>query len=165
VNSYKAVDKNFNGQRAHILCSLGRINEAVKASHEELKLQPDHRRSKAIIRLARHRPDNTQLYSEKLARELFKTGMKYLSQGDAVEAIRHFEEAAADCVTIPDLHYAMATAYTQLGNISSAVKACRTELSYQPEHHGVVRLLGQIKNAVAAYDKLQGSSTENKPNL
>lgn len=162
VPKNKFVFKDINGLRACILLKLGRTNEAIKASYEELKLQPDHHRAKAIIRMASNYSRNAQSHNEILAKELFRTGIKYLSQGNAVEAINYFEEAAADCATIPDLHYAAATAYAQLGNISSAIKACETELKKQPEHSGVIQLIGQIKNAISEFNRLQSSSTESK---
>ncbi|MCP4613790.1 MAG: glycosyltransferase [Planctomycetes bacterium] len=163
VISHKVADENFNGQRANILFKLGRISEAVKASYEQLKLQPDHRRSKAIIQLVQnYSEDIAQSHNEKLAKELFKMGTKYLSQGDTIEAIKHFEEAAADSTTIPELHYAIAIGYSQLGNIPSAIKACEAELKLQPEHNGVMQLLGQIKKAIAEFTQSQASSTEAK---
>ena len=46
---YNVVGSALNYQRAEILLKLGRINEAAKASYEELKLQPEHKASQEII--------------------------------------------------------------------------------------------------------------------
>jgi len=161
----KIVGEGLNCQRANILFKLGRINEAAKASYEELKLQPDRRRAKAFIRPAQSCPEGTvQSHNDKLAKELFKTGVKYLSQGDAIEAIKHFEEAVVDCATLPELHYAIATAYTQLGDIPSAIKACEVELKLQPEHSGVKRLLERIEKAIAEYNQLVSTEKNSSGN-
>lgn len=151
----KVASEGLNYQRANILVKFGRINEAAKASYEELKLQPDHRGAKAIIRLAQSCPEGTvQSHSDKLAKELFKTGVKYLSWGDAIEAIKHFEEAVGYCATLPDLCFAFATACVQLGNLSLAKDACLAELKLQPGHSGAKRLLERIERAIVEYKQV-----------
>lgn len=153
--------KGVNYQRANILFQLGRINEASKASYEELKLQPDHRRAKAIISIAKNYPEGTSKPpNEIMAKELFKIGVKYLSQGNAMEAIRYFKESVVDRVTLPELHFAYATALAQLGIFGTAKAACLTELKLQPEHRAVKNLLKRIEKAIAEYDKIPDSYAE-----
>ncbi|MHC4891164.1 MAG: hypothetical protein ACYTEO_17060, partial [Planctomycetota bacterium] len=145
--------EGFNYQRANILFKLGRISEAAKASYEELKCQPDHRSAKAIIRLAQSCPEGTvQSHNDKLAEELLKTGVKYLGQGDAIEAMRHFQEAVVDCAALPSLYFALATAYAQVGILYKARQACEIELKFQPEHDGAKRLLARLNQAINEYE-------------
>lgn len=147
------IRPNLNYQRANILFKLGRINEALKASQEELKLQPDHRRSKAIIRLAETCPERVlQPNQNRLAEELFRTGVEFLRDGNPVEAVKHFDEVHSDCPGMPDLYYAMATAYTQVGKLYIARQACEIELKLQPEHNSAKTLLTKINLAINEYE-------------
>jgi tetratricopeptide (TPR) repeat protein len=147
--------EGLNYRRANILFKLGRINEAEKASFEELKLQPNHRSAKAIIRLAQSCTEGTvQSPDDNLAKELFKTGIKYLSQGDAVEAIKHLQEATVDCAVLPNLHFGLATALAQVGILYGARQACEIELKLQPEHDGAKRLLVRLHQAINEYEQV-----------
>jgi glycosyltransferase involved in cell wall biosynthesis len=157
ITQSKFVFKDINGQKAKILFKLGRINEAAKAAHQELKLQPDHYISKAIVRLSEENYTQRipQPYKNILARELFKAGIKFLQEGRSAEATKYFDEVLLDCPRILDLHYALATAYFQFGDIISAQKACEIELNLQPEHNGVKKLLAKIQKAIDEYKQLR----------
>lgn len=144
-----AVCPNLNYERANILLKSGRINEAVKASQEELKLQPDHRRTKAIIRLAQKCPQRiSQPHQNRLAEELFKMGFEFLRDGNPVEAVKYFNEVLADCPAMHDLYYAMATAHAQIGTLYVARQACEIELKLQPEHNSAKKLLARLNQAI-----------------
>jgi tetratricopeptide (TPR) repeat protein len=149
-----AIRLNLNYQRAEILLKSARRNEAAQAAYEELKLQPDHRRAKAIIRLAQSCPKGTaHSLNDKLAKELFRTGIEFLGNGNPQEAVKHFDEVMADCPRMPDLYYAMATAYAQVGKPYVAKQACEIELKLQPEHDGVKKLLATINQAINEFEQ------------
>jgi FkbM family methyltransferase len=97
-----------------------------------------------------------------VAGESFRKGFRCLRNGDASEAIKYLEKAAKNCMTLPNLHYALAAAYAELGDILSSKKACEIELSLQPDNDGARRLLERIKKAIAEYNQLPSSSTEVK---
>jgi glycosyltransferase involved in cell wall biosynthesis len=150
----KVVSKGLNYQKAKILVKLGRINEAVKASHKELKLQPDHRWSKAIIRLVETSPERvSQLNQNSLAEALFRTGVEFLGNGNPQEAVKYFNEVLADCPTMTDLYYAMATAHAQIGTLYVARQSCEIELKLQPEHNSAKTLLTKINRAINEFEQ------------
>ena len=149
-----AVCPNLNYQRAEILLKSARISEAVQAAYEELKLQPDHRRSKAIIRLVETCPQKTlKLHQRRLAEELFKMGVEFLRDGNPVESVKHFDEVRSDCPRMPDLYFAMATAYAQVGALYIARQVCEIELKLQPEHDGAKKLLARLNQAINEYEQ------------
>ncbi len=96
------------------------------------------------------------------ARESFREGFRCLRNGDASKAIKYLEKAEKNFMTLPNLHYALAAAYAELGDIFSSKKACEIELSLQPDNDGARRLLERIEKAIAEYNQLQSSSTEVK---
>ena len=79
------------------------------------------------------------------AAELFRKGFECLRDGNTAEALEYFDKAAVNFAGLPDLYFAIATAYAQLGDLSSARKACQIELSLQPENDGAKRLLRRIE--------------------
>ncbi|HLB73526.1 MAG TPA: hypothetical protein VJJ98_05870, partial [Sedimentisphaerales bacterium] len=79
-------------------------------------------------------------------------GFQYLSDGDISQAVRNLEQAAMNCATLPNVHYALATAYARAGDIASAQKACRIELSLQPDNRGAAKLLERIEQAANEYN-------------
>ena len=90
----------------------------------------------------------TDVNNQILAEESFRKGFRYLRNGDASEAIKYLEKAAKNCMTLPNLHYALAAAYAKLGDIFSAQKACEMELNLQPEHSGARKFLERIQKAL-----------------
>lgn len=87
------------------------------------------------------------------AAEQFRKGFECLRDGNVVEALKYFDKAAIDFAGLPNLHFAIATAYAQLGDLSSARKACRIELSLQPENDGAKGLLERINQAISEYEE------------
>ncbi len=145
---------NFNYRRANILLRLGRTIEAAKAGSEELKLQPDHHKSKAIIRLAKSCPEGIlQPHQDKIAEELLKMGIEFMRDGNLQEALNYFNEVHSDCPDMSNLNFAMAAAYTQAGKLYSALQACETELRFQPEHSGAKNLLERLRQAINEYER------------
>jgi predicted Zn-dependent protease len=146
------VRPNLNYERANILFKSDRINEAAQAAYEELKLQPDHRRSKAIIRLAEAYPHKaSQSHQKCLGEELFKMGVEFLSNGNPQEAVKYFNEVLADFPAMPDLYYAMATAYAQIGTLYVARQACEIAIKLQSEHDSAHKLLARLNQAINIY--------------
>jgi hypothetical protein len=86
------------------------------------------------------------------AEGLFRQGFQYLSDGDISQAVRHLEQAAMNCATLPNVYYALAAAYARAGDIASAQKACRIELSLQPDNRGAAKLLERIEQAANEYN-------------
>jgi glycosyltransferase involved in cell wall biosynthesis len=150
-----AVRPNLNYERAEILLKLARINEAAQAASEELKLQPDHRRSKAITRLAETCSERTTLPPQnRLAKELFRLGIEFLGNRNPQEAVKYFDEVSKDCPAMPNLYFALATAHTQIGSLYSARQACEIELKFQPEHNSTKTLLTKINRAINEYEQV-----------
>jgi tetratricopeptide (TPR) repeat protein len=148
------VRPNLNYQRAKILLKSARINEAAQASHEELKLQPEHRGSKAIIRLVETYPQNIiKLHQNSLAEEFFRMGVEFLSNGNPQEAVKCFDEVLADCPAMPNLCFALATAHAQIGTLYVARQACEIELKLQPEHNSAKTLLTKINQAINEFEQ------------
>ena len=82
------------------------------------------------------------------AEELFREGFRCLNEGDALGAVKHLEKAAMNCATLPNVYYALAAGYAQSGDIFSAQRACRLELSLQPDNHGAAQLLERIEEGI-----------------
>ena len=95
--------------------------------------------------------DSLEAEGRPAAEESFKKGFQCLNDGDASRAVKHLEQAAANCTTLPNVYYAMATAYAQLGDIFSAKRACQIELSLQPANRGAAELLERIDKAANEY--------------
>jgi Tfp pilus assembly protein PilF len=86
-----------------------------------------------------------------VAKALFKRGVQSLNDGDGSQAAKYLEQAAMNCPELPNVHYALATAYAQLGDVFSAKKACGMELALQPTNRGAAELLERIDQAVNEY--------------
>ncbi len=82
------------------------------------------------------------------AQEFFQKGIKLLQSGSSEEALNYFNQARNLCFSMPDVHFAIATAYAQLGDVYSTKKMCQIELSLHPENAGAKRLLGRIERMV-----------------
>jgi len=88
-----------------------------------------------------------------LAEELYGQGVRHLRQGKVADAVACLEKAAVNCTTLPNLYYALATAYAQLGDVFLAKKACQAELSLDPDNRGAAELLARIEQAVDEYQQ------------
>jgi len=95
--------------------------------------------------------DSLEADGRPAAEELFKRGFQCVNNGDASQAVKYLEQAAVNCATLPNVYYALAAAYARSGDIVSAQKACRIELSLQPENRGAAELLERIEQAVSEY--------------
>jgi len=82
------------------------------------------------------------------AQEFFRKGVIQLRSGNNTEALDYFNQARSLCSNMPEVHFAFATAYAQLGNLYLARKACEMELAIQPKHEGAKRLLERIEKAL-----------------
>ncbi len=82
------------------------------------------------------------------ARDFLVQGVDKLRSGNSEQALSYLKQAKNLCSNMPDVHFAIATAYAQLGDLHSARKACQIELSLRPENDGAKRLLGKIERMV-----------------
>jgi FkbM family methyltransferase len=98
--------------------------------------------AKDAARLVLH---STNADNQVLAAELFRKGFVCLRDGNAADAVKYLDKAAVNFAGLPDLYFAIATAYAQLGDLYSARKACRMEMSLHPENDGAKRLLQRIE--------------------
>ncbi len=121
-----------------------RMSRLVSAARRELALGSARNAAKLVL-------DSFQTESRSAAEELFRKGFQCLNDGNVSEAVRHLEKAAMNCTTLPNLYYALATAYAQLGDIFSAKRACQVELSLQPDNLGAAELLERIDQAANEY--------------
>ncbi|MFB0552155.1 MAG: glycosyltransferase [Phycisphaerae bacterium] len=114
------------------------------------RAQPDTKKLITSIKNGKELSVATDVNNQILAEESFRKGFRYLRNGDASEAIKYLEKAAKNCMTLPNLHYALAAAYAELGDIFSAQKACEMELNLQPEHSGARKFLERIQKALTS---------------
>jgi tetratricopeptide (TPR) repeat protein len=73
---------------------------------------------------------------------MLRGGAEYLQKGHVEEAIKWFDVMAG--FEVPNLNYARAVAFSQLGKYGSAMQACLDELKLQPGQDGAKTLLAQI---------------------
>lgn len=82
--------------------------------------------------------------------EFLSQGIEKLRSGHPERALSYFNEALVAFPRLPNLHYALAAAYAELGDIFSSKKTCEIELSLQPDNSGARRLLERIENSLSA---------------
>ena len=143
-DAYQGSYTNMKGPDEHIypFRDIARHNLALqRAQLDTKKLTTSLKNSKDVSAA-------TDVNNQILAEESFRKGFRYLRNGDASEAIKYLEKAAKNCMTLPNLHYALAAAYAELGDIFSAQKACEMELNLQPEHSGARKFLERIQKAL-----------------
>ena len=156
---------NLSAALKCIECSYQQAPDAVREQCEALRRQVNGELrgrllAAAAIELAsgsaknaaRLLLDSLQADGRRAAEGLFRQGFQYLSDGDISQAVRNLEQAAMNCATLPNVHYALATAYARAGDIASAQKACRIELSLQPDNRGAAKLLERIEQAANEYN-------------
>ena len=95
-----------------------------------------------------------------MAAEHFGMGVKALQSGDAREALEYFDKARSMNPKIDNLHYTMATAFAQLGEMFSARQACEIAISLEPQNSNAAGLLEQIG---AKIEECQVKQSVNKP--
>jgi 2-deoxy-scyllo-inosamine dehydrogenase (SAM-dependent) len=89
------------------------------------------------------------------AEQFFKSGFYSFREGDFKTAVSYFENAKAYFPQMPELNFALATAYAQSGNFYAAKRACETELMTQPKHDATKMLLQRITSAADIINKKQ----------
>jgi 2-polyprenyl-3-methyl-5-hydroxy-6-metoxy-1,4-benzoquinol methylase len=133
--------KREKAVNAIVLLKADRLNtmllweNSFKCQVHRLNQQPDRRRVVPS-------PDS------KRTKELFKKGLQFLRMGNAQEAVKCFDEMTVECPTLPDLHFARATALVQIGKLSLAKEACQAELRLHPKHDSAKKFLERIEEAV-----------------
>jgi len=144
--------------------SYRQATDIVTSQFENLKLHVDPDYMDKLLSVARRESvlgsaknaarlllKSLEADDEAAAEELFKEGFGRLSEGDIAGAVTHLEKAAMNCATLPNVHYALAAAYSQAGDIFSAERACRMELSLRPDNRGATELLERINEATKEY--------------
>jgi len=138
--------------------------DIVKEQFEALRLQVDPDCLSRLLPVARRELilgsaknvaklllNSLETENRSAAEEFFRKGFQYLNDGNGSEAVKHLERAAMNCTTLPNLYYALAAAYAQLGDIFSAKRACQVELSLKPDNRGAAGLLERIDQAANEY--------------
>ena len=115
------------------------LDEIKQVAEELLTSQPGHEGAKIILKY---------VHEQIKAQESFVTGVNELRSGNSSAALDCFNQISSDCMKIPDLHFARATALIQFGKLYSAREACQKELKIQPEHEGAKKLLERMENAI-----------------
>jgi glycosyltransferase involved in cell wall biosynthesis/ADP-heptose:LPS heptosyltransferase len=140
----------LNYKRAMILFELGQTDNAINACKEELKVNPNHNEAKALIQNIKCRPEVTYQPNPdtQQTQQLFRDGVQLLKNENPSEALKFLNKAATICPTLSNLHFAIATAYSQLGDVFNAQKACQIELSQYPENNSAQKLLNSINQAI-----------------
>jgi SAM-dependent methyltransferase len=87
-----------------------------------------------------------------------KEGISRMKAGNIAESLNLFGKAMSFRKEVPNLHFAMATAYVQLGKLYSAKKECEEELKLQPGHKGVKELFERIEGAINEYERIKSVS-------
>ena len=82
--------------------------------------------------------------SYKTAEECWKSAEKYLKQGVYAEALDAYGQALEMDATLSKAHFGRARTFTQLGDLSSAVKSYTAVLSTQPDNISALRNRGWL---------------------
>ena len=132
VRQHNFTVPELDYQRAKIFTRLGRVTEAIKAGFDELRLNPEHRGAQAIIHFSGN-------YSQ---------GINELQNGKPAEALLYLDRAKQACQQFPNLEFARATAFAQLGKLDSAKEACEAELSLNVDDHSARKFLERLNLAM-----------------
>ncbi|MCK4292794.1 MAG: FkbM family methyltransferase [Planctomycetes bacterium] len=157
-------ENNFSAALKCIESAYQQAPDIVKEQFEALRLQVDPDCLSRLLPVARRELilgsaknvaklllNSLETENRSAAEEFFRKGFQYLNDGNGSEAVKHLERAAMNCTTLPNLYYALAAAYAQLGDIFSAKRACQVELSLQPDNRGAAGLLERIDQAANEY--------------
>lgn len=131
--------------------------EALRLFDEALSLCPQVENVRFAKRVAESMVEAGRTQRHLVAKGLCGRGLERLRAGNPPEALVRFDEALLICPDLPNVHFAKATAFTQLGKFGSAKQACQTELALQPNHDGAKRLLGRVEAALNEFAQIQGS--------
>lgn len=85
-----------------------------------------------------------------LAGRLFVAGCQKLQMGLYGEAVAFFQEALEKGHPLPNIYFAMATAYARMGRLGSARHACQQQLKLSPDHRPTVVLMARLDESMAA---------------
>jgi tetratricopeptide (TPR) repeat protein len=129
VRQHNFAVPELDYQRAKIFTKLGRVTEALKASFDELRLNPEHRGAQDIVRFS-------GIYSQ---------GINELQNGKPTDALLYLDRARKVYKQFPNLEFARATAFAQLGKLASAKEACKAELSINSNNHSARNFLEKLE--------------------
>jgi len=100
-----------------------------------LSKQPHHSGAAMVVKCITEK-------SCSIGKVVLPRGAEYLREGHAEEALKWFDVLIG--LDVPNLNYARAVAFSQLGKYGSARQACLDELKLQPGHDDTQTLLDQI---------------------
>ena len=81
---------------------------------------------------------------------LFRQGIEYMKSDKFSEALVCFEQVYKTDGQIPNLYYACAVSFMNLGRKREALLACRSEITKNPDHRDAIALANELK----CYEKL-----------
>ncbi|KKK52656.1 hypothetical protein LCGC14_3102720, partial [marine sediment metagenome] len=81
---------------------------------------------------------------------LFRQGIEYMKSDKFSEALVCFEQVYKTDGQIPNLYYACAVSFMNLGRKREALLACRSEITKNPDHRDPIALANELK----CYEKL-----------
>ena len=147
--SYEQAPESIKRQLIHLIeCSKPILHQKLsEAAERRLRSNPRSSAANFILKYISTK-------NRSIAKDLLWKGVQFLHQPDVQKALDFFKESALQYQNLPELHFAMATAYAQFGDVFSAKKACETELLIQPEHDGAKRLLQRIERKIAEFNHI-----------
>ncbi len=147
--SYEQAPEIVKRQLNHFLaCSKPILHQKLlKAAEKRVESNPLNDASKLILKYISNK-------NRHAAKDLLKQGVHCLQESEVQKSLDFFQKASLRFKKLPELHFAMATAYAQFGDMFSAKKACETELLIQPEHDNAKHLLRRIDQAIAEYNQI-----------
>lgn len=98
-----------------------------------------------------------------LGEKLFRKGFQHLREGNVLEAVKYFDEAAENCPALPNLHFARATALAQIGKLGLAKEACQAELMWRPENSNARGFLERIEKTIGELAENRGRQLQSNP--
>ena len=142
--AYRQNPEIIGKQLEHFMgCTpAGKLNSMLRDAKTHLLSEPDNIAAKLVIRFADGKDTESAI-------ELFNRGLGLLNAEKTAEALTCLSEVLKYDVGIPNLHYAIAIAFAQSGDLSAAVDACRKELSVYPENQGAQKLLQRLSTATS----------------
>ncbi|MBV9927019.1 MAG: tetratricopeptide repeat protein [Acidobacteria bacterium] len=98
----------------------------------------------ALKRLREFKVDPSNKYAETEG-PLLAAGQRMLNEKKNEQALRLFEQAAAERPQSPRAHFALGYAHSLLGNREQAVKSLEKALELEPKHYEAAELLKQLR--------------------
>jgi hypothetical protein len=154
--AYRQNPEIIKKQFEHFMrCTFaGKLNSMLGDAKVHLLSEPDNIAAKLVVRHAGGKDTETAI-------ELFNRGLGLLRAGSAAEAVVYLNQVLTYSVELPNLHYALAVAFAQSGDLPAAKRACERELAGNPANEGARKLIERLAGAgYAVTNQHPGRSTE-----